>query len=272
MARADTSDLKQWGFMLSTLIGIAASYMLAALLAKRIRIGLPHSSLLSMGACYGTTGYMGVPILISVYGEQAALPAAMATILHNIPAIMAVIVSWDVFSTRATDANTRLINSVGRSALTTMKNPLTISVLAGLTFVLLDIQVPVVIESFARFLGNAAGPTALFALGLGLARLKVKEHLNVTVSKTVLPMVVLKLVIQPAVTFTIAVYVFGMGQSQGVWLATAVVMAAQPIGAGVYVFAKKYNYQPDVIALSIIVSLLLALVTIPAVLSLFPPS
>ncbi|MEI7216534.1 AEC family transporter, partial [Pectobacterium carotovorum] len=145
-------------------------------------------------------------------------------------------------------------------------------VLAGLAFVLLDIQVPVVIESFARFLGNAAGPTALFALGLGLARLKVKEHLNVTVSKIVLPMAVLKLVIQPAVTFAIAVYVFGMDGYQGVWLATVVVMAAQPIGAGVYVFAKKYHYQPDVIALSIIISLLLALVTIPAVLSLFPPS
>ena len=79
VARADTSDLKQWGFMLSTLIGIAVSYMLAALLAKRMRIGLPHSSLLSMGACYGTTGYMGVPILISVYGEQAALPCLLYT-------------------------------------------------------------------------------------------------------------------------------------------------------------------------------------------------
>ncbi|KFX07783.1 hypothetical protein KP22_06745 [Pectobacterium betavasculorum] len=63
-----------------------------------------------------------------------------------------------------------------------------------------------------------------------------------------------------------------MDHSQGIWLATAVVMAAQPIGAGVYVFAKKYNYQQDVIALSIIVSLLLALATIPTVLSFFPPS
>ncbi|MDC9818217.1 AEC family transporter [Pectobacterium polonicum] len=272
VAHADIGDLKQWNFILSTLIGIAVSYILATLLAKRMRVDLPQSSILSMGACYGTTGYMGVPILLSVYGEQAALPAAMATILHNIPAIMAVIVSWDVFSTRATGANTRLIHSVGRSSLATVKNPLTIAVLAGLAFVLLDIQVPVVIESFAHFLGNAAGPTALFALGLGLARLKVKEHLNVTVSKIVLPMVVLKLVIQPAVTFAIAVYVFGMDGSQGVWLATAVVMAAQPIGAGVYVFAKKYNYQQDVIALSIIASLLLTFVTIPVILSFFPPS
>ncbi|MFC0269096.1 AEC family transporter [Kushneria aurantia] len=270
VARADVGELKQWGFILSTLIGIAACYLIATLLAKSRRVGLPQSSILAMGACYGTTGYMGVPILISVYGEQAALPAALATILHNIPAIMAVIISWDVFSKRASEGRTPLLRSVGGAALTTVKNPLTISVLAGLTFVLLDIRVPVFIESFARFLGNAAGPTALFALGLGLARLNVREHMNATVGKTVLPMIVLKLFVQPAITFGTAVYLFGMGQEQGIWLAAAVVMAAQPIGAGVYVFAKKYDYQQDVISLSIIVSLLLALVTIPLVLNQFP--
>ncbi|MBT9184317.1 hypothetical protein [Pectobacterium punjabense] len=67
-----------------------------------------------------------------------------------------------------------------------------------------------------------------------------------------------RLSIQPAITFSIAVYLFGMGHSQEIWLATAVAMAAQPIGAGVSVFAKKYNYQPDRIALSIIASLLLS--------------
>ncbi len=270
VARADTDDLKQWGFILSTLTGIAASFIFATWIAESMGVGLPHSSILSMGACYGTTGYMGVPILISVYGEQAALPAAMATILHNIPAIMAVIISWDIFSKRATEERAPFLSSVGGAVLAIIKNPLTISVLVGLVFVLFDLKVPAFIESFARFLGNAAGPTALFALGLGLARLNVKEHLNITAGKAVLLMVVLKLFVQPTVTFVTAVYAFGMNQTQSLWLAAAVVMASQPIGAGVYVFAKKYNYQQDVISLSIIVSLLLALVTIPAVLSLFP--
>ncbi|MEL4887302.1 AEC family transporter [Pectobacterium betavasculorum] len=270
VARADISELKQWGFILSTLIGIAASYIIATLIAKIRGIGLPQSSILGMGACYGTTGYMGVPILISVYGEQAALPAALATILHNIPAIMAVIISWDLFSKSTTESRGSLLHSMSGAVLTTVKNPLTIAVLAGLAFVLLGVRVPVFIESFARFLGNAAGPTALFALGLGLARLNVREHLNVTVGKTVVPMIALKLIVQPAITFAAAVYLFGMSQDQGLWLTAAVVMAAQPIGAGVFVFAKKYNYQQDVISLSIIVSLLLALVTIPLVLSLYP--
>ncbi|AOA57106.1 AEC family transporter [Acinetobacter larvae] len=267
VARADIADLKQWGFVMSTLIGIVASYVIATMFAKSMKIGLPQSSIFSMGACYGTTGYMGVPILISIYGEQATLPAALATILHNIPAIMAVIISWGVFSNRTTKNQISLFRSVITAALTTVKNPLTISVLAGLAFVLFDIRVPIFIESFASFLGNAAGPTALFALGLGLSRLNVRKHLNVTAGRIVIPMIALKLFAQPAITFAVATYVFGM--SQGVWLAVAVVMAAQPIGAGVYVFAKKYNYLQDIISLSIIVSLPLALVTIPLVLNLF---
>ncbi|SIP73783.1 hypothetical protein XIS1_460098 [Xenorhabdus innexi] len=47
-------------------------------------------------------------------------------------------------------------------------------------------------------------------------------------------------------------------------------MAAQPIGAGVYVFANKYGFKQEIISFSIIISLLIALVTIPTILQLFP--
>ncbi|CNK58842.1 auxin efflux carrier (AEC) family transporter [Yersinia enterocolitica] len=269
IARADMNELKQWGFIGSTLVGIVVIYVTAGFFAKCTGIGLPQSSLLSMGACYGTTGYMGVPILISVYGEQAALPAAIATILHNIPAIMAVIISWDLFSNRSAGNSVSLIHSLGKAVKATLTNPLTLSVLAGLLFVLLKINVPTVIASFARFLGNAAGPTALFALGLGLSRLSIKEHFNRVSFKIVLPMIALKLALQPAITFLVAYYLFDMS-SGGIWLATAIVMSAQPIGAGVYVFAKKYEFKQEVISLAIVISLLMALVTIPLILQWFP--
>ncbi|AFJ48181.1 AEC family transporter [Shimwellia blattae] len=270
VARADISDLKQWGFILSTLAGIVVTYAIAGVIAKVMGTGLPQSSILSMGASYGTTGYMGVPILISAYGQQAALPAALATILHNIPVIMAVIISWNVFSTRPEAQRAPLLHSVGSAALITVKNPLTIAVLAGLAFSVFRIQVPVFLDTFSRFLGNASGPTALFALGLGLSRLKFHRHLRFSAGKIVLPMIVLKLLIQPVITFATAVFIFRMGNTQALWLAAAVVMAAQPTGAGVYVFAKKYHYQQDIISLSIIISLLLALITLPLLLSLLP--
>lgn len=268
VASADINELKQWGFMLSTLAGISVSYILATLLAKCMKIQLPQSSILSMGACYGTTGYMGIPILLSVYGEQAALPAAIATILHNVPVIIAVLLSWELCSKNTVAPRTTLLRSLAVSVLTTIKNPLMLSVLAGLVFVLSDTPVPAAIDSAARFLGNAAGPTALFALGLSLARLNIRQHLNIAAGRIILPIVVLKLFVQPAVTLLTAIFIFDM--EPDIWLATAIIMAAQPVGAGVYVFARKYGYQQEAVSLSIMVSLLLAVLTLPVILHLLP--
>lgn len=268
IARADLHELKQWGFIASSLMGIVCIYLLARVIARYKGIALPQSSILSMGACYGTTGYMGVPILISVYGQEAALPAAIATILHNIPAIMAVIISWDLFASRREAGNTSATTSLWKAFKTTFTNPLTVSVLAGLVFVLFGIHLPAFLEAFAGFLGSAAGPTALFALGLGLSRLNIKEHVTGDALGIVVPMLLLKIIVQPAITLLAGVYLFGMGEESALWLAAAVVMAAQPIGAGVYVFAKKYDYRQDTISLAIIASLLVSLVTLPLILSL----
>lgn len=267
IARADINELKQWGFIGSSLMGIVCVYLLAGLIARYKGIALPQSSILSMGACYGTTGYMGVPILISVFGPEAALPAAIATILHNIPAIMAVIISWDLFASNRAD-NTPAATSLWKAFKTTFTNPLTVSVLAGLFFVLFGIRLPAFLEAFAGFLGSAAGPTALFALGLGLSRLNVKEQITGNTLGIVAPMLLLKIVVQPVITLLAGVYLFGMGKESALWLAAAVVMAAQPIGAGAYVFAKKYEYRQETISLAIIASLLVSLVTLPVILSL----
>ncbi|WP_447529382.1 AEC family transporter [Vreelandella sp. TE19] len=268
IANAEIDELKQWGFIGASLVGIVVIYVIAGLVARFKGVSLPQSSILSMGACYGTTGYMGVPILISVYGQEAALPAAIATILHNIPAIMAVIISWDLFASRQRAEHTSAVASLWKAFKTTFTNPLTVSVLAGLVFVLFGIKVPAFLDAFAGFLGSAAGPTALFALGLGLSRLNMKEHVTGEAMGIVAPMLVLKIFLQPAITLLAGVYLFGMGEESALWLAAAVVMAAQPIGAGVYVFAKKYDYRQDTISLAIIASLLVSLMTLPVILSL----
>lgn len=266
VAQAEVRDLKRWTFILPVLAGVCTTYILGILIARGNRVKFPQSSLIGMGACYGTTGYMGVPLLISVYGEQAMLPAAIATVLHNIPAIMAVIISWDLYSQRQGKTAISFMHSARGAAVTIIKNPLTIAVVSGGVFASGNIEVPVFLAAFARFLGNAAGPTALFALGLGLSRLDLRKPLQFPGLKLVFPLVVLKLIIQPLITFIVAVYLVPGAQEQQIWLAGALVMAAQPIGAGVFVFAKKDNYSQDVIALSIMISLLLSMVTMPLLL------
>jgi malonate transporter len=100
VARADPAELQQWSFMGATLIGIAVAFVLGALAARFGGTRLPQSAIPAMAASYGTTGYMGVPILVTILGVGAAVPAAIATILHNVPVILTVILINDLLARR----------------------------------------------------------------------------------------------------------------------------------------------------------------------------
>lgn len=53
------------------------------------------------------------------------------------------------------------------------------------------------------------------------------------------------------------------------WLVAALIMAAQPIGAGVFVFAAKYQYFEDETSVAIIASLIVALATLTILLTIY---
>ncbi|MDB5593310.1 MAG: Transporter [Hyphomicrobiales bacterium] len=256
IARANIVELTQWGFLGATLSGILVAYVCGVLWARARGTALPGASLMGMGSRYGTTGYMGIPILIAAFGPHAAVPAAIATILHNIPAIVTVIVTHDL----ADKSRSNLFASISRALLTTLRNPLVIAVIAGSAFSILHIPLPGIAVAFAQFFGAAAGPTALFALGLGLAGLNVSARSLRANAGFVAPLVLIKIVVQPLVTFGVLNLIFGM--QVDIWYATALVMAAQPIGAGAYVFATRYSAFKEEISIAIVISLIVTVVTL----------
>jgi len=266
VARADPAELQQWGFMGATLIGIAVAFLLGLAASRFGGTRLPQAAIPAMAASYGTTGYMGVPLLISTLGAAAAVPAAIATILHNIPVIITVILINDIMARRGGEGGA--MKALATALKATLTNPLTVAVVAGIAVSILRLDMPDAFDRFAGFLGAAAGPTALFALGLGLAQLDASALLNRKLLAPILPLMVIKVAIQPAVTFVAGVYLFGMAVTDA-WFVAALIMAAQPIGAGVYVFASKYQHFEDETSVAIIASLLVTLVTLPILLALY---
>lgn len=258
VAKADFEELLNWKFLVTTLSGIFIAYIFGLVYSKYIKVSSPNSAIIAMASCYGTTGYMGIPLVIVAFGSIAALPAALATILHNIPAILAVIITYGVMSTDKKQSKLMIIKT---AFLTVIKNPLSLSVLVGVSFSLLSIQLPASIISFTKFLGLAAGPTALFALGVGLARLENKEHFRIKALMNLLPIVFIKIVIQPFFTFVIGFYLLNMSVDD-IYFKVAIIMSALPVGAGVYVFANKYNYYKEESSIAIVLSLLITLVSL----------
>lgn len=260
VARADIEELTKWNFIITTLSGIFIAYILGLLFAMSIKVKSPQSSLVAMASCYGTTGYMGIPLVILIFGTVSAVPSAIATIMHNIPAIMAVIITYGIMKQNG-EKKVTIFEILKNAFFTIFKNPLTLSVLVGIFFVLLNIELPKVLIKFCEFLGLAAGPTALFALGLGLAKLKINEHLQIDKLLKILPVVFIKIIIQPFVTFVVGYYLLNMSIDD-IYFKIAVVMSALPIGAGVYVFANKYEFYSKESSIAIIISLLVTLVTL----------
>ena len=119
------------------------------------------------------------------------------------------------------------------------------------------LALPGPIERFLGFLGAAAGPTALFALGGTLARLRPDGRLLVVASGAVLA----KLVGYPLLVWMV------LGQGLGLeafWVQAGVLLAAMPTATNAFVMAQRNHAAADEVSTVVLVSTLLAAVAFPA--------
>src|SRR5699024_4160785 len=134
------------------------------------------------------------------------------------------------------------------------------SLIFGAFVALFQAPLPGPILVFTDVLGPAAGPAALFALGLGLT-----GERNAIKNKAIIPsefitLLLLKLIILPLVSIGSFYYIFPVDNE--LWATAVVVLSATPSGAMVYVFAARYHVLLKRLRVFIFVSTLISVVTI----------
>jgi malonate transporter and related proteins len=267
VAKAPIEQLTNVAFISANLIGILASFLLSMFIAKLVfKKSFPVLAIHGMNASYGTTGYMGIPLLIAAFGQKAALPAALATLIHNIPVITLVMLIFETSRVIQKDEKTNFIKILRDIAKPVLISPLTISVVLGAVIAFLGIQLPTSVDVFARFLADASGPTALFAIGLSFVNQKDIFNKSNIISPEVSLLVGLKLIFQPLLTILLVLYVF---QLDPLWRTVTIIMSALPVGAGVYVFAQKYDQLVKQTSLAIVVSMIFSLITLSTLFIVF---
>lgn len=264
-ATAPIKQLMNWQFITINLGGIIASFLVGVIIAKfYFKNEMTSATLFGMSASYGTTGYMGIPLVIAAFGNEAALPAALATLIHNIPIITIVLLTCEsaliMTNSQKRQSKRKAVWMIVKPVAT---SPLTISVIAGILVAALDVSMPLALTTFSQLLANASGSTALFAIGLGLvgqfAVMKGRDSSKAEVSV----IVCLKLFIQPAVTFILLMYVFDVDP---LWGVVSLIMSALPVGAGVFVFSQKYEKMMNQTLTAILVSIFISVITLSIIL------
>jgi predicted permease len=215
------------GFLLGVTLATLGTALVGFALSFFVWRARPAESVLrALNASFANTGYLGIPLVTVAYGEDAGLPAALATVATNIVSFALAIVCLELLANPRGGGAARALAGVARS-------PLIWPIALAVLLVALQVEVPLPVERFAGLLAAAAGPCALFAIGLFVSQLSIREGL-----RSSWPSAVLKLVLHPMLMAALALYVLPIDPF---WAKIAIVCASLPLGATAFVLAQRYR-------------------------------
>lgn len=258
MAQVDPAVILNGAYIATYLGGQVLTLVLGYVIARRMfRISMPEAVTHGTTSIYGNVGYMGIPLVLAAFGEQALPPVVIATIINaalNIGVLTAFIETNQHRGDRGD-----VFRDVSGALL---KNPILIAPLLGILWAWSGMALPQPVVTFSTVLGAAAGPCALFSLGLFLVGKPLSEGRGEVASMTVL-----KLFIHPLITWGLAIWLLA---DQPQWLAICVLMAAMPTGANLFIIAQKYNVYVARTSTAILASTILSILTLSVLLARWP--
>jgi hypothetical protein len=206
-----------------------------------------ESTLRALNASFANTGYLGIPLVTVAYGEAAALPAALATLATNFVSFALAIVCLELFVNPRAGGVRRALRGV-------VMSPLIWPIALAVVFVATELKLPVPAERFATLLAAAAGPCALFAIGLFVSQLSIRAGAAAS-----WPTTALKLLLHPLL---MALLVFFVLDIEPLWAKIAVVCASLPLGATAFVLAQRYQLLEAETSTGAVVSTAASLLTV----------
>lgn len=252
MAAVKPTDLAHGGFLAAFSIGMVATFALSFLLDRRSTHRLADRAIEGLDAGYANTGFMGIPLGLAVFGPDLLPGFVLATLITacGLFAFTIALIELDLQGGRG------LGRTLWKLCRALAKNPLVFAPVLGGLYAATGLPLPAPVLRFTTLLGNAASPCALVTIGLFLAQTE-RTHERATVVR----LVALKLIVQPAITAVCALWVFSMPP---IWAKAAILLGALPTGTGPFMLAKLYDREAAVTSRVILLSTTLSILTVSA--------
>ena len=231
-------------------------FSLAFVIGKYLlKLSRREASLFSLNASYPNYGYIGVPLALLAFGEEAAVPMAVILVVNN--AVLVLLVA--LFIADETDSGTAG-NAFIKTIASLVKNPLLMSVVMAMAFSASGLKMPEMPALFLDLLAGAAAPTALFALGIALVGPPVRSAWGVLGA-----VALFKLFMHPLMMALVFLGwpAIGPYPFDPLWIKIALIFSCLPVAANVFNLAEFYGVYSGRTATSIMLSTLIASVSVP---------
>ncbi len=248
------SDVLDWTLVAAYLGASGAIYLLATFVALIRKRGLEEAAVEAQCAVIGNVGFLGLPMLALLMGEAAVGPV-MLVLSIDLMVFGSLIV---ILITGARDGRVSpaVLGTVGLGLL---KNPMIMSLAAGLAWSALALPIPVPMGEFLEILGGAATPGALFAIGASLAS-KSAERISVAAWLSFC-----KLVLHPG---AVAIALLLVAGADGFPARVIIAAAALPVAGNVYILAQHFGVAPQRVSSAILFSTVASILTVSLVIAM----
>lgn len=228
------------------LICLAVGYITPA--AMRIKNG--DKGMYRLVTSFSNLGFMGVPVIAAVYGENAIFFAS----LGNIPFSILLYTVGVLFLQHGSDKKEKL-------NLKSMINvPIIATVIATVIF-MFEIPMPLIVEDVTGMLSDACIPLSMMCIGLSLGNVSIKDAF---IHPRIYGMNFMRLLVAPiAVWFVLRFFITDI-----VMLGSIVIVAACPPAVVCAILGMDYGRDGVEASETIFVGTVLSMFTIPLLISL----
>lgn len=262
MARNPLAEVLNAPFIAAFLSALALTALLACVAEKLLdpRASIAALTQHALNAGFSNVGYMGVPLFLAAFGPQGLAPAILATVLVSSLVIGIAVVAIELSRAKGQGMAGALLQVLKALA----RNPLVMAPLLGAVVSAAGLPLPRPLLTFGELMGSAAGPCALFAIGLFLAGRPMR--LAAADGKGAAGLAIaclLKLLVQPALAWLLVTTLFALPPF---WAGACVILSALPTGALTFVVAQRYGTGVERTSTVILASTVLSVATLSALL------
>jgi len=236
------------GTILYTLGMSVVTYTLAFIISypfiRLIGGSKTNRGLYSASIMFGNSAFMGIPVVLAVFGVAGTFLAALHNIMFNLLAFSFGIM---MISRKASKFDPRMLF-----------NPILLITVLLIPIAIFDISLPPIITQSISTLGEMTTPAAMLIIGSTLAFIPLK---SISAQWRVIPITILKLLVVPVVIWVI----LRLFITDQLLLGVLVVLSSMPTAVAVSMISIEYDGDEQTASAIVFLTTVLCAITIPAI-------
>ena len=167
---ATRADMRTYSYLVGVYICVFAVLItVSRFTPKLLRLKGNRASLFSLATSFGNVGFVGIPLLLSVFGQRVMLFVTMYAVVDQI-----IFWTYGISLTYPVDDRPRF----RLRTLVNMINPPLIAIILAVVLILLNVRLPVIVDRAFTTMSNSGMALPFIYMGGVLATMNIKELLK----------------------------------------------------------------------------------------------